>query len=207
MSSSEYLSKIGALTNQSNQTSSTMPTLAFDIRSDLPETSWKKYHENLLAYYQKRVLEIESQSDMSSTPSISSDYSESITSKDSSNRNLRECKIGIRPSHELFETKSMYPEEHELNGKSKGIAMKRKHSIHEQCNFQPLDLTGHLDIPTQSPRNSQTNIQAPAPKRQRLCTESEMDSLERKSVYNNDSTFESEKSKKGRKFCNNNQDF
>ena len=148
MSSSDYLSKIGAIANQSNQASSTMPSLAYDIRSDLSETSWRKYHENLLAYYQKRVLEIESQCDMSSTPSISSDC-ESITSKDSSNRNLREYKIGIRPAHELFETKSMYPEEHELNENSKGIAVKRKHSIQDQCNFQPLDLTGHLDLTTQ----------------------------------------------------------
>ena len=191
MSSSEFLSKIGAL---ANQTSSNMPTLGYDIRSDLPETSWKKYHENLLAYYQKRVLEIESQSDMSSTPTLSSDC-ESITSKDSSNRNVRECKIGIRPSHELFETKSIYPEEHELNVKSKGIAMKRKHSIHEQCNFQPLDLTGHLNLSISSPQISQTNIHVPAPKRLRLCTESEMDSSERRLAYNNGTTLENENSK------------
>ena len=172
MSSSKYSTSIASLTNPSNAVNCNMPSFTKDVPPGLHHTAWKKYHENLLAYYQQRVLEIESKQGLSSTDSLLPDVG-SLTSKDMKPNQDKDFKIGIRPAHELFETKSIYPEEqdkHCRNLESNSHVIKRKHANCDLNNFQPLDLTGQQITIFNSGQISPSNSQTPPPKKRRLST-------------------------------------
>lgn len=165
-SSPKYSANVAALPQSVNTLSRQMiPSMLKDTDSNFPHSAWIRYHQQLLAYYQQRVLEINTGNQLpqrSSPPLISGRGTSASTEMNSNSAS----KIGIKPLHELLKMdNSIYHEQEEIFDKLKtgSRGLKRK-LLDDECShiIQPLDLTGQQEnamgiqiSPSRTPPSSQ----------------------------------------------------